>query len=131
MGSGGGARGGTAESLVQVLDHLLQGYGNACLFVVCRDYHTDANFGGLNGADVWHGEAIWDGWVGLVQATFGEPAIVPAGEGSGVADGAIRVGGNIRLFGREGRPRLGRDEVKDDVCLQVDELGKSRWNGER
>ena len=45
------------------------------------------------------------------------PAVVPAGQRSGLTDGAIGVGGNVGLFGRVREARLGRDYMQGNVYL--------------
>lgn len=108
-GAGAGTRGnGTAEVFVEVGDHFFEGRDETVGFVVGGDDYADLDFGGLDGAKVRDGEAGGDGRVGgvrrrgrglFLQTALGMPAVIPAGQRSGFADGAIGVGGDVGLFG--------------------------------
>lgn len=110
---------GAAKAGVEVLDGLLEGWDDALLLVIGGDDDGDLNLGGLNVAGVGDAESGIDGCGGLAQLTLSEPAVVPAGKGTGLADCAVRVGGEVGLLGGERVSRFGRDDMEDEEDLSV------------
>lgn len=101
----------TAEAIVEILDCLFESGHYSVFFVVGGDHDGDFDFGGLNVASVGGIEGIVADRQGLAQLAFGEPAVVPAGEGTGLADAAAGCGCEVLLLRGEGVSGLWRDDV--------------------
>lgn len=112
------AAGWAAEARVEILDGLLESRYDAVLLVVGGDDDGDLDLGRLDGTGVGDAEGCVASGGRLAQLALGVPAIVPAGQGTRLADAAVGLGGYVGLLGGEGISRLGRDDVEDEEDLR-------------